>query len=512
MLSRILALLFLAAAIHAGPVASASPDSVGTVDTPNSRDSSFVFRYGVLYESRIDLERSSESFPWNDPEAESHLSDRFSLMTSITLWGNSEVFIKGATGVRALDRPFYQERLMLDQGHISFEHESIGIEGRLFLRERMYRSGFLLLPLVTPDSPFTSERGEGLLLEVKRWGMFGMQYMESALRDDPRIDDYGGLPLFSGGVDLFRYLEARIRGYHGLRLELAASQIRSIDYGDVVMIASGFGVELHGLRLDIELARSIEGSWEDVRHSRLFELDVDQFDTGDASAMFGEHITLSGELDGLGYNSRSLGTIHLLPGYRYCGKGFINPAGEAAGALVESYLTAWWNHPELDLIVTLGARDRYEMLNGSDRRLLEGSARMRLKGGFTARGGILHEIDREPSLLLSLADENNSYRLVTSARIDDAGGENDFSFLVEGALNLTGTVSVRSTLLLVRSAESFYNLGVEFRPSRKFLLNMGFGSFRPFGEEVSFQHDELIEPPMKGRFVTISARLWFGEL
>ena len=512
MLSRILFVMLFAVAILSTPVASASADSVGTAAIRAAPDSSFIFRYGVLYESRIDLERSSCPFPWNDPESESHLSDRLSLMTLIAMPGNSKIFIKGATGARAADRPFYRERFMFDQGHISFGHAAISVEGRLFLRERIYRSGFLLLPLVTADRPFTSARGEGLLLDVERWGILGLRYIESALRDDHRIDDYGGLPLFSGGVDMFRHIEGGISGYRGLRLELSASQIRSIEYKDVVMLASGFGVELLGLRLDIELARSIEGNWQDVRHSRLFELDVDRLDAGNASALFGEHVAFAGELDGLLYRSRSRGSLHFLPGYRYCGRGFVNPAGEIANALVESYLTAWWTHPELDMLVMFGARDRYEMLDGSECRLLEGSVRMRLKGGFTARGGILYEIDNDPSLLLSFADENNSYRLAATARIDGAGGENDFSFLVDGAMNLTGSVSVRSTLLLVRSRESFYNLGVEFRPTQKFLLNLGFGSFRPFDEEVSFQNDELIESPIKNRMVTVSARIWLGGL
>jgi hypothetical protein len=512
MVLRILVTVFLAAAIHAVPVESAPQDSVGTASTGTARDSSYTLRYGVLYESRIDLERASSPFPWNDPEGESHLSDRLSLMTSIVLPRSFELFIKGATGTRAVDRPFYREQFALEQGHLSFGPMASGLEGRLFHRERIYRSGFLLLPLLTADRPFTSTRGGGLLVEVERGDVFGARYIESALRNDYRINDYGGLPLFSGGADQLRHLEAGIRGYHGLRLEIAVSQIRSIDYGDVVMLASGFGAELLDLRLDMELARSVEGDWEDVGRSRIFELDLDRFDMGDGSAVFGEHVAFSAEVEGLVYSSGSLGILHFVPGYRYIGKGFVNPAGEIAGPLVESYITAWWTHSELDLLVSLGARDRYELERGSDLRLLEGSARMRLEGGFTARGGVLYEIDCDPSLLLSLADENNSYRLVTSARIDDAGSDNHFSFLVDGALNLTGSVSVRSTLLLVRSAESLYNLGIEFRSSRKFLLNLGFGSFRPFDEEISFQYDELIESPMKDRFVTLSTRVSFGEL
>jgi hypothetical protein len=512
MLSRILAIVFFAAVIPAAPAVSSSPDSVATAEEGISGDSTVVLRYGILYESRIDLERSSGSFPWNDPAAESHLSDRLSLMTAVSLPGSTTLFIKGATGARASDRLFYRERFALDQGHIFYRAEAIGLEGRLFLRERIYRSGFLLLPLVTSEGSFTSSRGSGLTLGIERLGILHLDYIESTLRDDPRVDDYGGLPLFSGGSDLFRHLEIGVRDYRGLRLELAASQIRSLDYGDVITLASGFGVGLLGLRLDIEMARSIEGNWEDAAGSRFFELDFDRMETGDASAVFGEHIAFSGELDGLIYRSRSLGTLHILPGYRYCGRNFINPAGEIARPLVESYLAAWWTHPELELLVELSARDRYETLESCNRRLLDGSARMRLKGGFEMRGGILYETDHRPSLLLSLKDENNDYRLAASARWDDAGRQNDFSFLMEGALNMTGSVSVRSALLLVRSVESFYNLGIEFRPARKFLFDLGFGSFRPFDEEISFQHDELIAQPTKNRMITLSTRVWLGAL
>ncbi len=508
MLSRIIVISLLAALIPTAPAISAPPDSVVSTEG----DSLLAFRYGVVYENRIDLERSSRTFPWNDPAAESHLNDRLVLMTAVSLPGNMAVFIKGASGYRAADRLYYRERFALDQGHISYRHAAFGFEGRLFLRERIYRSGFLLLPLVTSEGSFTSPRGAGLTFGVERWGLFGLRYTESALRDNPRIDDYGGLPLFSGGTDIFRHLEGGISDYRGLRLELAASQVRSIDYGDAVTFACGLGARFLGLRLDVEMARSVEGNWEDAADSRLFELDFDRADVGDPSALFGDHMAFSSELDGIAYRSRSLGTLRLLPGYRYCGSGFVNPAGETARPLVESYLTIWWNHPELELLFEFSARDRYETLQRRSRRLLDGSARVLLKGGFTARGGILYEIDSRPSLLLSLEDENSDYRMAVSGRWDDAGRENEFSFLVEGGLNMTGSVSVRSALLLVRSRESFYHFGLEFRPSGKFLLDLGFGSFRPFDEEISFRHDEVIVPPVKNRAVTISTRVWLGDI
>jgi len=511
-LSTVIVAALLAAAAPAVPALSAEPDSAYVASNDGARDGSFALRYGLLYESRIDLERSSLAFPWNDPESESHLSDRLSLMTSITLPWNCDIFVKGATGARASGRLYYRELFALEQGHVSFERPEYGIEGRLFHRERIYRSGFLLLPIVTMDRPFTSTRGEGLVLEVGRGNVLGARYTESALRGDYRIEEYGGLPLFHGGADGFRYIEGWIRDYNGLRFELALSQIRSIEYGDAVVLATGAGVELLDLRLDMEMARSVEGDWSDVGRCRLLELDLDGFDIRDGSGIFGDHILFSTELDGLRLESESLGVLRFLPGYRYVGEDFMNPAGEIPGPLVESYLTAWWTHPELDILVALGARNRYETTARLDRRLLDGSARVRLRSGFTARGGVLYEIDGDPSLMLSLADENEGYRLVAAGRIDGAGTENDFSFLVDGALNLTGSVSVRSTLLLVESVESLYHLGVEFRPSRKFLLNLGFGSFRPFDEEISFQCGETIRSPAKERFVILATRVWFGEI
>ena len=219
MFLRILAPLLIALVIAPGTALSAPSDSLALTEADASSDSTLIFRYGALYESRVDLERSSGAFPWNDPENESHLSDRLSLMASVGFRRGFAIFVKGATGYRDDGRPFYNERFALEQGHFSFRHEAAGIDGRLFLRERVYRSGFLLLPLVTPDRSFTSVRGEGLLLEFVRWDLFRARYIESALREDPRIDDFGGLPLFSGGADVFRHVEAGIRDFHGLRLD-----------------------------------------------------------------------------------------------------------------------------------------------------------------------------------------------------------------------------------------------------------------------------------------------------
>ena len=46
----------------------------------SAEDSLSVYSYELLYRSRIELERSSSPFRWNDPEAEAHLSDRFAAM------------------------------------------------------------------------------------------------------------------------------------------------------------------------------------------------------------------------------------------------------------------------------------------------------------------------------------------------------------------------------------------------------------------------------------------------
>jgi hypothetical protein len=459
----------------------------------------------------MDLRRSSSVFPWNDPESETHLNDRLSMMVSIDYGEHLGLFCKGATGARSFEQTTYHERFFLEQGHMMLSWPATGIGCRLFLRERIYRSSFRLLPLVAIDSPFTSSRGEGAVLDFTGGRFFGARYVESVMREDAAIGDYGGLPLFRDGGDTYRYLDIALNDFHRISFGLIASQIRSMMHGNVVMLASGLGLDILGLNMRMELAQSRDGGWNNARTCRLFDLDLGTFDLARISDVFGRTVAFSSELNGLAFRSPLLGSFRLVPGYRFCGEDFVNPAGDTENGLIESYLAAWWVHPELNARVSFEVRDRSSLLGDDEEIWFNGSARLRFKEGFEAKGGFVHRAGRDPVLVMSLADENEEYRISASARLDGAGAQNVFSFLAEGALNLTGSVAVRSTLYLYESDESFYSAGLEFRPTGKFLFDAGFGSFRPYDEGISLYRGYELGAPMRDRVVTVSVRVWLGN-
>jgi hypothetical protein len=180
--------------------------------------------------------------------------------------------------------------------------------------------------------------------------------------------------------------------------------------------------------------------------------------------------------------------------------------------IIESYISAWWKHPDLDMLATLEVRDSYFSATSDRQESVHGSIRARLRGGFEARGSMIHISDRDPAFALMLLDENPSYRISASARIDSVGSGNSFSFLSSGSFNLTGTVAIRSYLYLYESEKSFYSLQLEFRPKKEFLVVAGIGTFAPYDEEICLHRDCRLLEPEKNRMITLSARIWFGDL
>jgi hypothetical protein len=223
-------------------------------------------------------------------------------------------------------------------------------------------------------------------------------------------------------------------------------------------------------------------------------------------------MAFSAELNGLSFRSSKLGSIFLLPGYRYSGIEFLNPAGEVGSGIIESYVTTWWKHPVLDMLASVEARDSYNAVASEERSSLHGSMRMRLKGGFDARGSVIYLTDHDPALVLTVLDENPSYRISASARIDSVGSGNTFSFHTSGSFNLAGNVALRSCLYLYESTSNLYCVQLEFRPREAFLLTAGFGSFRPYDEEISFHRDCSLPAPEEERMISVSARIWLGNL
>ncbi len=475
-------------------------------------DSTSVYRYELLYRSKIELERSSGEFPWNDPEAKAHLSDRFAAMVLIEPYESLRFFFKGATGERWEGSPAYRERFFLEQGHVGLSVSALNFDGLLFLRERVFRSTFRLLPLLSNETEFTGSRGDGAVLEYSLERLVRVRYIGSILRDDTGAGSTGGLPRFHGGGDVLHSIEIDLGLMRRFRLGFAADQVRSIPYGDSSVLAAGVGIDVAGVNLTGELARSVDGGWDEFNESRLFDLDLGNLSDGSFSSIFSQNMAFSSELNGLGYRSSELGAVFLVPGYRFSGTEFRNPAGETGSGVIESYITTWWKHPVLDMLVSLEARDTHFSMTSEDQRSIHGSMRMRLKGGFDARGSVIHLVNEDPAIALTLFDENPSYRVSVSARIDSIGGGDRFSFFSSGSFNMTRSVSLRSYLYMYGSTKSLYSVQLEFRPREAFLFTAGFGSFHPYSEEVSFHHECVLPEPQKERMIAVSARVWFGKL
>lgn len=496
------------------------------------RDSTSVrksIKWSLSYTNRIELERSSEPFPWNDRESESHVNDRLVLMAELAPSSSFGVFLKGATGRRGAGRNIYRSRFSLEQGHAGFSLLRGTLRGRLFLRERVYRTDHRLLRLVSNDSPFIRDRGEGLKIEIGRGSRFSMSYTESILRDGS-FDGTGGLPEFSGGGDVFRLLRGNVEAVRGFRIGTVVSETRSIQSGDAVMVGMDIGLSLRGVDLVAELARTCKGRWKDLNRSSLFDVRPGNLRLGESGSVFSENVAFSTEIHGMELKTGNLGTFAVVPGYRFHGNEFEDPHGEVGTGLVESYITSWWRHPRYDAILALNAAECYRNVTGEDFGLLDGSLRLRYRGGFEVSERILLREGEKPSFVLSILDENSVTRTSATARIDDAGGENHLSFLVEGGMNIGRAWTLRSLLYLYRETRSFYNMELEFRPGSRFLLKAALGSLSPFDEgmgrsdrfmaaygNITYRNELMnqgmyLDPPSGERWISVYTRIWFGRM
>ena len=152
----------------------------------------------ILFACRIELTHDDVVFPWNDPEALSQRNDRLVSMLGLKPLTGVDIFLKGSSGYRRERGGVHRNRFALAQGHVGFDLFGGGIRGRLFLRERYYRTCHELLPLVSNDAPFLYGRGQGLSLDVRDSARrIHIRYTESMLRSE-ELSIHGGLPLFRG--------------------------------------------------------------------------------------------------------------------------------------------------------------------------------------------------------------------------------------------------------------------------------------------------------------------------
>jgi hypothetical protein len=468
-------------------------------------DSSLIYRWSAVYRSLIDIDRDSPLFPWNDEEALSHLDDRLALLGEIAPGRGFSLFAKGSTGFR-LGGDYQEQRYVLEQGHVAFDLLDGAVRGRFFSHERVYRTDQKLIKLISDESCLVTGRGQGLAVQVNAGTHVSASFIGSIFRDD--ITDHAGLPSFYGGGDILRMF--RIEGFQRPRWHagLTVSEVRSLAFGDRITAGVDVGLRASGIDFLAELARVQSGGWDELSGHSLFDMRLREARLDHLSAMFSSNDAFSFEIEGLELEMSGLGTVGLVPGYRYNGESFTELEGEIASGLSESSVLAWWKPGSYDALVSVVAADG--AYQGRDFRNLVGSARMRYKGGFELKESVLCRTGERGSAVVSFVDDNESSRVAVSARIDDLGAGNLLSYLADWELNLGSRITAKSALYLYRSWESLYDVELEFRPRERFLFRAAFGSLAPQRADLMLDHYFDLCQPSKDRFILVFTRIWLG--
>lgn len=495
----------VACAVVCGALTAAPP--VGAAEEGTAPDTAAVGAWQGLYRARIHLSEHSDRFPWNDPVAETHSNDRVALMGLWRPGGGFELFAKGATGKSLgwIDGP--RSNFAVEQAHLSYAYRA-RFEGRLFAYERAFGSPNRLLQLVSNDSPIVSQGGEGLDASFGIAGPVSLRYTGAGFKEQR---DGSGMPSSGGGGDFLNIIS--IQAEAGIwSAALLLSDTRSQDFGDAVLAGLGFGIPLGQTRLVAELARSVEGSWTDLRDMKLFDADFDRMIAGEISRWLSPEVSMGAELLGLEASAKRYGRFGIVPGYRYAGSGFANAGGEAVPGTVESYLTAWWRHPRLAALLTVNAADRYVASEERSGGVLAATFDTRFRDGVETRGTALLREGYRGVFIVSVIDDNALSRVSATARVDDAGDGNDLSFLAEAAVNIGRKFTLGGTLLLESSARGYYSADLEMRSGRRFFARASFGSYVPASEYVQLNYGPSATAVEGELFMSFHARVSLGGL
>ena len=498
----ILPLMILALACSAAPVRSGeSAESVP--DTVNS------YRWGAVYTGLIDLKEDGDWFPWNDPAARSFLTDRVSLMFEADFARYFNLFAKGATGMWGRrDADVYSSRFFIDQGHIAVNWNDL-VAGKLFMRERVFRNRNRLMFLVSNDSPLISMRGEGLDASVLTAGPVHLSYTGAVFR--PRYAQMRnfGFPAMPIAGEYLNVFEGGIKRYFW-HAGLSLAQVNSIKFNDSALYGITGGFTAAGGHVNLEFSRLAPG-WDEFEDG-LFGFDFDAMKWGGFSAGLPVDGALAAEWTGLILNAGETGKFGITPGYRYSGVEFSNVFGEVPSGYVESYIETWWKHAKLASLVTVKAADRYDYNTGEGGGVLETSLWTRLKGGLETTARAFFTEGSRPVLIFSSVDDNKLTRLLTTARLDDTGGNSKFSFLTQAGVNLGRRWTLGGSLYLERSVEGFYSADLEMRGGKRFVFRASAGTFIPGSTWASLNFDPVGPVTMRDRVISFYTRISLGGI
>ncbi|MBN2070970.1 MAG: hypothetical protein JW814_05885 [Candidatus Krumholzibacteriota bacterium] len=474
-------------------------------------DSTADFHCAAVYTNRIMLMKESDPYPWNDPENESHLNDRLSLLFQFTRFRDVRFFLKGASGVRDERTGKHRNRLLLEQGDIRYRLAGEGLGVRLFMRERIFRTRNRELNLISDDIPEISGKGQGIALDAKAWGHLYLRLGSADFYETSQIERKAGLPLFSDAGDEMDWIEIEAGGkrwHAGFILAENRSSIKGNRSIAGVTAGKGIGTAM----LQIEFVRSIKGRAQDLWRLGLPDIDSERISFGEVSRGLPDDMAFQTEVTGIERRFEGIGKLGVVPSYRYSGNDYSWEKGELAPGTVESNITSWWKHDELALSVFMEASDLYSGPPGERCRSLSTVLRTEFKKGFESREKMILAEGRKPVFLFSLLDDRYGSRMRFMTRIDDYGGRNEFYFLAEGGIDLDSSWSIRSTLFHHGKGESFYNAELEYRPQKRFLFRAGFGSFDPACESISIWNDPVPREVEKQRMISFYTRIWLGEI
>lgn len=468
--------------------------------------------WSVVYRNRARIEKASAPFSWNDSESESHLEDSAVLMVWSRIPERLDIFLKGSTGFRGEKGADSPNRFYLKQGHAEFRFLRDRLRLKAFLRERVFYSNMRLLKILSNDGPYLKRNAEGIEFEASLGGLGHIKYIGARFSDDvPEYSD-GGLPWIEGNTASINFIQASIAYRDRGHLALSVTERKPLEETDAVTLSIGGGVYLSGIRFLAEFSEEVDEDLKGLGQGDIRGIDWDRIGIGDLSAALPVNSAFSSEVLGVSWRDSTLGRVSLIPGYRYFGSGFSNREGEIDDALAESYIRATWRHLDREAMISLKAADIYIQDNGERYKYLAGRIRARLKEGFEIEGSLLAREAKRPSFVITLYDDSEFGRLSTTARIDDPSGDNKFTFLSEGSVNLFEAWTLRSTLLFNRSVESRYSISLEYRSSDKYLFAVSSGSFDPNSDFVAIDESWGMGTVRKNRQIRIYTRVWLGEI
>ncbi|HSG29864.1 MAG TPA: hypothetical protein VLA34_15385 [Candidatus Krumholzibacterium sp.] len=505
-LTVITALLMLA-----GTRLYAEGNASGGQDASALPDSTEVFAWSAVFSGDLHKYRFSAPFRWNAPESGQWSSGRLSADLRYFPRAGVEMMLRVSAADDGPGGEVYGGTMTLEQGHVTVALERAGLQARLFMRERVYRTGNRLILPVSSDAVLLQGRGEGIVLDYSPGPFLGLSFTGSSLPADEDVRLRGGFPVFQGWGGGFGLFTLRSRAGI-LDAGVFLSETRSPRSGDGVVSGIDIGIDLRGIRLQVETARSATGRIEDQKGSLFSSFRPDLLRIGDTSGAFGDDDAFSAEVHGLVLSSGKYGTFGVVPGYDYSGRAFEDPQGEIEKGRVESRITAWWRHPVNALYLHLHAADTYDRAGGLSGRNIRGIARSRFKSGLETTAGLILREGEDPSAVLSVLDDNSTARIMATARIDDPGGAGVLSFITEGHLNISGNIAVRSVLYLERSLESLYCVQLEYRSGRRMLFRAGLGTFVPADHSSGLMFDPAPPSIERDRYISFFTRIALGDL